>query len=100
MPVLCGKYTNVVYYHQANKGAGRARNSVIPLCTGKYTYFLDADDVINAKSLEHAVKKAILEDADLLLMKYKIEYYDEKKQEVCLMQMTDYGSHLKKKNIK
>nr|WP_250951550.1 glycosyltransferase family 2 protein [Escherichia coli] len=74
-----GKYTNVVYYHQANKGAGRARNSVIPLCTGKYTYFLDADDVINAKSLEHAVKKAILEDADLLLMKYKIEYYDEKK---------------------
>ncbi|HBI7864521.1 TPA: glycosyltransferase, partial [Escherichia coli] len=73
------KYANVIYYHQGNKGAGRARNSVIPLCTGKYTYFLDADDVINAKSLEHAVKKAILEDADLLLMKYKIEYYDEKK---------------------
>ncbi|MFJ5161286.1 glycosyltransferase family 2 protein [Pantoea sp. NPDC088449] len=80
---ICQNYANnhknINFYMQVNKGAGRARNSIIPLCTGKYTFFLDADDVINANGLENSVKKAITDDADLLFMKYRIEFFEEKK---------------------
>lgn len=73
------KYNNVNFYQQGNKGAGRARNTVIPLCTGRYTFFLDADDVINSAALERAVEQASTENADLLFMKYRIEFFDDKK---------------------
>ncbi|PSS46522.1 glycosyltransferase family 2 protein [Enterobacter sp. FS01] len=72
------KYKNIQFYKQGNKGAGRARNSVIPLCTGRYTFFLDADDIVNANALEASVKKAIAENSDLLFMRYRIEYFEEK----------------------
>ncbi|MNB75905.1 putative glycosyltransferase EpsJ [compost metagenome] len=71
------KHQNIQYYRQGNKGAGRARNSVIPLCNGRYTFFLDADDVINSSALEKSVKKATSEDADLLFMPYRIEFFEE-----------------------
>ena len=73
------KYNNVNFYQQGNKGAGRARNSVIPLCTGRYTFFLDADDIINAAALEKAVVQATIKDADLLFMKYRIDFFEENK---------------------
>ena len=71
------KHTNVHVFTQKNRGAGRARNSVIPMCTGRYTYFLDADDVINASALRQAVNKADHDHADLLLFQYRIEFVDE-----------------------
>lgn len=74
---LAEKHSNIHFYQQNNKGAGRARNSVIPLCTGKYTYFLDADDLVDARKLEAAVQQAIRIGSDLLFMKYKIEFTDE-----------------------
>jgi len=79
---ICQSYAknhrNIQFYKQGNKGAGRARNSVIPLCTGRYTFFLDADDVIDASALEAAVKKATVENADLFFMRYRIEFFEEK----------------------
>lgn len=71
------RYSNVHVFAQGNRGAGRARNSVIPLASGRYTYFLDADDVIDAKALVAAVAQADEEASDLLFMKYRIEYTDE-----------------------
>lgn len=73
------KYSNVHVFEQKNRGAGRARNAVIPLCTGRYTYFLDADDVIDASALREAVQKATRENSDLLFVKYQIEFTDEKR---------------------
>lgn len=73
------KYSNVHVFQQKNRGAGRARNAVIPLCTGRYTYFLDADDVINPSALRQAVNKSDQDDADLLFFEYRIEYSDEGK---------------------
>lgn len=73
------KYNNVNFYQQGNKGAGRARNTVIPLCTGRYTFFLDADDIINAAALEKAVEQATIEDTDLLFMRYRIDFFEDKK---------------------
>ncbi|WP_052460296.1 glycosyltransferase [Microbacterium gorillae] len=68
---------NVHVFAQGNRGAGRARNSVIPLATGRYTFFLDADDVIDPEALVAAVAKADEDNADLLFVEYKIEYTDE-----------------------
>lgn len=73
------EYPQVHVFEQKNRGAGRARNAVIPLCTGRYTYFLDADDVINATALREAVQKANREQADLLFVPYRIEFIDQKK---------------------
>lgn len=71
------QHENVHVFEQKNRGAGRARNSVIPLTTGRYTYFLDADDVIDARALREAVHQADADDADLLFVQYRIEYTDE-----------------------
>ncbi|SMX95086.1 Glycosyltransferase involved in cell wall bisynthesis [Brevibacterium linens] len=71
------KYANVHVFEQKNRGAGRARNSIIPLCTGRYTYFLDADDVINANALRQAIIKADNDESDLMFVQYRIEYVDE-----------------------
>ncbi|WP_460810706.1 glycosyltransferase family 2 protein [Microlunatus endophyticus] len=70
-------YDHVHVFTQRNRGAGRARNSVIPLVTGRYTYFLDADDVVDAGALARAVAHADSEAADLVFLKYRIEYFDE-----------------------
>ncbi len=72
---------NVHVFAQGNRGAGRARNSVIPLCTGRYTYFLDADDVIDPEALAAAVAHADAEAADLLFVEYRIEFADEGRTE-------------------
>ncbi|WP_349310905.1 glycosyltransferase family 2 protein [Microbacterium sp. MM2322] len=71
------RFENVHVFSQGNRGAGRARNSVIPLASGRYTYFLDADDVIDSAAIVAAVRQADEESSDLLFMKYRIEYTDE-----------------------
>ncbi|MGF6822448.1 glycosyltransferase involved in cell wall biosynthesis [Microbacterium sp. ZKA21] len=71
------RHSNVHVFAQGNRGAGRARNSVIPLATGRYTYFLDADDHIDSRSLAAAVRHADATSADLVFVKYRIDYVDE-----------------------
>lgn len=73
------KHENVHIFQQKNRGAGRARNAVIPLASGRYTYFLDADDTIDARALQRAVQKADVDDADLMFFKYRIDFRDEKR---------------------
>lgn len=72
-------HANVHVFEQKNRGAGRARNAVIPLATGRYTYFLDADDVIDPDALVQAVNKADAEGTDLMFVKYRIDFPDEKR---------------------
>ena len=79
---ICKEYerlnSNVFCFTQSNKGAGAARNSVIPLITAKYTYFMDADDDINAKALSDAVSFAEKRKYDLVMFKYKISFFEKK----------------------
>ncbi|NLN68319.1 MAG: glycosyltransferase [Alcaligenaceae bacterium] len=74
------KHNNVHFFEQKNKGAGRARNALIPLCTGRYTFFLDADDVIDGKALAQSVIDATKNDNDLYFMKYKISFHEKGKE--------------------
>ena len=76
---FCETHENFYLFTQKNRGAGRARNALIPLCCGEYTYFLDADDTIIPEALEEAVEVAKKGDHDLLLFKYLINFHDENK---------------------
>lgn len=76
---LESKDKRIFVFQQNNRGAGRARNSVIPLCVGEYTYFLDADDYVYSDGLEKAVRSAMKYDNDLMFFKYRIEYFEEQK---------------------
>jgi glycosyltransferase involved in cell wall biosynthesis len=71
------KYDNFHLLAQNNRGAGVARNAVIPLVTGEYTYFLDADDTVDVVALEESVRCAQDNQNDLLLFKYKIHLFEK-----------------------
>lgn len=70
-------FENLYTFSQKNKGAGVARNALIPLAIGKYTYFLDADDTIDVNNLEEAVLRAKQDSNDLLLFRYKISFFEQ-----------------------
>ncbi|MDG6881295.1 Hyaluronan synthase [Phocoenobacter uteri] len=78
---LCDSYAKnnerVYSFFQNNKGAGVARNLVIPLLTGKYSYFVDADDIVDIKALEEAIKFADKNKNDLLMFTYKINFFEK-----------------------
>ena len=73
------KYDYIYSYSQGNRGAGVARNALIPLITGEYTYFLDADDTFEKSSLKEAFHVATQNQNDLLFFKYKIDFYEQKR---------------------
>lgn len=75
---LAQKYSEIVFVKQSNKGAGVARNTIIPFITAKYTYFVDADDDIEAESIQTAYQQAIRYQQDLVFGRYKIQFYDTK----------------------
>ena len=60
------KYPNIILIQQPNKGAGVARNAIIPLVTAQYTYFVDADDLIIPQHIEAAYRQAIEHQQDLV----------------------------------
>lgn len=71
------EHEGVYFIQQGNKGAGVARNLVIPLLTAEYAYFVDADDTVDLKSLEEAVLYAREQQSDLTLFKYRIHFFDK-----------------------
>jgi len=68
-------YPTLVYVYTSDQhGAGRARNLVIPLIEGRYTYFLDGDDGVNATALTRALNVAVHQNLDLLFLPYEIGF--------------------------
>ncbi|MGX1934353.1 glycosyltransferase family 2 protein [Microbacterium resistens] len=59
---------NVHVFSQQHKGAGRARNSVLPLITGTYFLTLDAGDRVDPVALSACVLAAMEQQADLLML--------------------------------
>lgn len=78
---ICEKYASeyehIFCFTQKNKGAGVARNTVIPLISAKYTYFVDADDEVSIDNLVEALQFAEHNQNDLVLFEYKIHWYDK-----------------------
>lgn len=61
--------------HKQNGGAPSARNAAIPRATGKYFYFMDADDWAEPEMLEDMVRLAEENDAQLVVAGFYIDTY-------------------------
>lgn len=56
-------------YHQTNQGGGAARNNALKHATGKYLYFMDADDEIKPDALKQCFEKCEEKDLDFVIFK-------------------------------
>jgi len=73
-PDNCGKIldeyaqkdTRIKVIHQANQGAGEARNVGIRHSVGDYLFFMDADDYIDGRFLEEMFLAAETQNADIV----------------------------------
>lgn len=65
----------MVVYSQENQGGGIARNFALTKATGKYIYFMDADDAMDLTAFEETYKVAEEKNPDFLLFK-AINYND------------------------
>jgi len=56
-----------VIKHQENKGLGEARNTAIDIATGKYIFFIDSDDFIEANTIAVLLKEAEDNNTDVVM---------------------------------
>ncbi len=69
------KDSRIAYYSKENGGIVSARNYGLDKATGKYIFFADQDDKLDAKVVEEAVKRLEKEQADMLF--FSTEYFDD-----------------------
>ncbi len=69
-----GRDARLTVLHQANAGAGAARNTGLAVARGEYLSFLDADDFFEPTMLEEAHGKCVADDADICV--YGARYFD------------------------
>ena len=65
-----GKYKNIIFIDQENKGIGKTRNIGIKRATGEYITFVDSDDYIKENMLEEYYKYAKKHNLDLVIGSY------------------------------
>jgi glycosyltransferase involved in cell wall biosynthesis len=80
--LICDEYaakdSRIRVIHQDNSGAANARNAAMKYATGKYYYFMDADDWAQANMLEDMVALADAHNAQCVVAGYYIDtYYSE-----------------------
>lgn len=64
-------------FHQENQGGGAARNFALTKATGKYLYFMDADDIICPDALKKSYEVCERTDVDFLVFKAKMYIEEE-----------------------
>lgn len=52
----CAQDCRIMYIKQRNGGPSKARNTGLSMAAGKYVQFLDADDLLECRKLEHHVE--------------------------------------------
>ena len=74
---LAKKYRNILYIEQENKGVSAARNAGLREASGRYIFYIDADDSISKNTIADCVSEfdKIYDQVDLLT--YPIETYYE-----------------------
>jgi glycosyltransferase involved in cell wall biosynthesis len=69
-PQMCDEYAtanaNVRVVHKANGGLSSARNAGLDVATGEYVMFVDSDDTINEKMVEHMLSVIVVNDTDVV----------------------------------
>lgn len=61
------KYDNIKYIKQNNCGLSDARNKGLNYCTGRYTFFLDSDDLILSDDFNELLQVANETNADVII---------------------------------
>jgi len=76
---ICDEYaakdSRIHVIHQENSGAANARNTAIEVATGKYFYFMDADDWAEPNMLQDMTALAEVHNAQCVVTGYYIETY-------------------------
>lgn len=85
--VLCRRYMTyddrISFFSIENSGQSVARNYGMMQCRGKYIYFVDADDEVNAKEVFRMWEIAEREEADVVMGAY-FRVYGTKKERIHL----------------
>lgn len=66
-----------VIHHEKNKGLSEARNTGIEAGTGRYIWFMDPDDMVDADLLESVHESLEVDPAKLVIFGHLEEYYNE-----------------------
>ena len=67
---LAARQPNMTVIHEENSGGpGRPRNAGLDLATGRFVFFLDADDYLNTEALERMLNAAEEQGSDVVLGK-------------------------------
>ncbi len=75
---LCDKDNRIHWIEQEkNLGPGAARNRGIEMASGRYVYFMDADDMIDAELLSEAKRSLERHPAQVVVFGLVEEYYDQ-----------------------
>ena len=69
-----------LFHNEQNKHVSATRNVGIKNATGKYLYFIDSDDFIDNDYIEHLVKTAEKENADIVVNVNIYEHSDNRKK--------------------
>ncbi len=69
------KDARIKYYSKENGGIVSARNYGLERATGKYLFFADQDDKLEAAVVEQSIQRMEEENADMLL--FSTEYFDD-----------------------
>lgn len=71
------KYPNIIkYFKKKNGGLSSAKNFGIEKANGKYIGFLDSDDYVKNNMFDCMLKKAIMDDADIVYCDVELVYED------------------------
>ncbi len=73
------KDKRIKVFSQENQGVSSARNHAMEHITGKYTYFMDSDDVLQTNALEELY--GIIEEKQLDFVIFKIINFDDETKE-------------------
>ena len=65
-----------IVHHEKNRGLSAARNTAIEQATGDYIMHVDSDDYLELDAVEKAVKKAIEDNADMVIFDMNYVFTD------------------------
>lgn len=82
-----------ILQHSENKGLASTRNTAFDASTGLYIATVDSDDFIEPEMIEELYKKAVEENADIVVSDYLMEYPNR------TTEMTDFVSTNKDENL-
>ncbi|WP_125979794.1 glycosyltransferase family 2 protein [Bifidobacterium goeldii] len=73
-PAMCDAWaaqdSRIRVIHKVNGGLSDARNAGLAAAKGSWIYFVDSDDVVSPKLIEHALHAADQYDADLVMFQF------------------------------